>query len=183
MIELFGKTFTPLELTGQIISIAAMIVTVLSFQGKDRTRILLFQIIGNFLFLLSYACVQIWAPVAINVVYITRNTVYMFKNKYKVLDSVWVVALFSVLCVVSVLLTWSEPRDILALIGALFGSVALFMNNEKVMLAIKTGDSLCWLVYNSLTFVTGGILCEICNLASIVIGIIRRGKRQKKESI
>ncbi len=176
MVELFGKTFTGTELVGQLVSIVAMVITVFSFQCKNRSRILLFQIIGNSLFLLSYVFLQAWSAVAMNVIYLVRNTVYLYKHKCKWLDGIWTMLFFCGLCTVTGLFTWSSPRDILTLVGALFGCVALYMTSEKAMLAIKVGDSLCWLVYNALAFVTGGIICEVCNLVSIMVGIVRRRK-------
>ncbi len=174
VISVLGSPFSAPELAGQIISIVAMIITVLSFQMKKRGGILLFQVIGNVLFLLSYICLQTWAAVAINVIYIIRNITYMFKGKYRILDSVWVPVFFGVACAVTGLLTWGGAKDALAIVGALFGCAALYMTDEKKMLAIKVGDSVCWLVYNSLCMVSGGIICEICNLASIALSLLRR---------
>ncbi len=176
VIHFFGYEMPLVELAGQIISIAAMIITVLSFQMKKRSGILLFQVIGNVLFLLSYICLQTWAAVAINVIYIIRNITYMFKGKYRILDSVAVPVLFGAACVIMGLLTWGGVKDALAIVGALFGCAALYMTDEKKMLTIKVGDSLCWLVYNSWCMVTGGIICEVCNLASIALSLLRRKK-------
>ncbi len=174
MLNILGYEMSALQLAGQVISIAAMVVTVLSFQMKKRGAILLFQVIGNVLFLLSYLCLQTWAAVAINVVYIIRNVVYMFKGRLRVLNSVAVPIVFGIACTAMGLLTWGGIRDVLAIVGALFGCVALYMTDEKKMLTIKLGDSVCWLVYNSLCMVTGGIICEVCNLASIALSLARR---------
>lgn len=178
MLQYLQNAFSGTELLGQIFSILGMIITVLSFQCKERTQILLCQIIGNALFLLSYLCLGAWSAVAINVIYLIRNTVYIFKARFKWLDGIRTMLFFCALCTVSGILTYTSPKDLLTLIGALFGCVALYMNNETYLLAIKTGDSVCWLIYNTLTLVSGGIICEVCNLVSIAIGLLRRKRRQ-----
>ncbi len=174
MLQFFKDAFSGTELLGQIFSILGMIVTVISFQCRERKQILLCQIIGNVLFLCSYLCLSAWSAVAMNIIYIIRNTVYIFKSRFKWLDGIGTLLFFCGLCTVAGILTWSDPKDLLTLVGALFGCVALYMNNETRLLAIKLGDSLCWLVYNILSFVSGGIVCEILNLGSIIIGLLRR---------
>ncbi len=177
MLQIFKDAFSGTELLGQIFSILGMIITVLSFQCKERRQILVLQIIGNVLFLCSYLCLSAWSAVAMNVIYLIRNTVYIYKARCKWLDGIWTMLFFCVLCTAAGILTWSDPKDILPLLGALFGCVALYMNNETSLLAIKLGDSLCWLIYNTLSLVSGGIICEVCNLFSIAIGIIRRRRK------
>ena len=63
---------------GQIISILAMAVTIVSFQMKTRKQILLFQTAGSTLFLISFILLGSWAAACLNVVFIIRNIVFYF---------------------------------------------------------------------------------------------------------
>lgn len=161
---------------GQILSIIGMALTIVSFQMKTRKQIILFQTAGSAFFLLSYILLGSWSGVYLNVVYLARNVVFYFgKDQKWAQHKAW---LYILLCAVVLAgaagyRTW---LDILPIIGSVFGTFALYMKDENKLRLLKLGDSPCWLIYNCTVPSTGGIICEVFNMISIVVGLIRYKK-------
>lgn len=167
---------------GQVLSIIGMALTIASFQMKTRKQIILFQTAGSVFFLLSYLLLESWSAVYLNVVFLIRNIVFYFgKDKKWAQHKAWLLAL---LCAVVIAgsVGFRSWLDILPIIGSVFGTVAMYMKNENMLRLLKLGDSPCWLIYNCTVPSTGGIICEVLNIFSILVGLIRYKKNGLKEA-
>lgn len=165
------------EIIGQILSMFGMALTILSFQMKTRKHILLMQTAGSAFFLASFILLHSWAAVYLNVVFLVRNVVCYFSDdagwaKHKA----WLYILLG-LVIVAGALGYKTLWDIVPVIGAMFGTVAAYMKNENMFRLFKLGDSPCWLLYNISIPSVGGSICEVFNILSITIGLIRYRKR------
>lgn len=165
------------ELIGQILSIIGMALTVISFQLKTKKQILMVQTIGSSFFLASYLLLGSLAPACLNVVFIFRNIIFYFKNKKWASHKIWLYVLL-LLVIIAGVLGFKSYLDILTIVGAIFGTVAASMKNENMFRLLKLGDSPCWLIYNASIPIPsiGGIVCEIINIISILLGLIRYRK-------
>ena len=65
------------EYIAMIFSILGMLVNIVSFQVKNKKPLLVFQTIGNVLFLISFIFNVSPIAVILNVIYVVRNFVYM----------------------------------------------------------------------------------------------------------
>lgn len=161
---------------GQITSIIGMILTIVSFQMKTRKQIILFQTVGSVFFLLSYFLLSSWSAVYLNIVFLTRNVVFYFsKEKKWAQHKAWLIVLLCAV-VAAGCIGFHSWLDVLPIIGSVFGTVAMYMKNENMLRLLKLGDSPCWLIYNCTIPSTGGIICEVFNMASIIIGLVRYKK-------
>ncbi|MBQ6832494.1 MAG: YgjV family protein [Oscillospiraceae bacterium] len=158
---------------GQAVSILGMLLTIISFQMKTRKQIIAFQTAGSFLFLVSYILLRSWPAVYLNVVFLIRNTVFYFGRDQKwSKHKAWLpVLLCAVVAAGSI--GFRSWLDLLPIIGSVFGTVAMYMKSENMLRLLKLGDSPCWLIYNCTVPSLGGVLCEVFNITSIVIGLIR----------
>lgn len=164
------------EILGQIASILGMILTIISFQMKTRKQIIVFQTVGSAFFLSSYFLLAEWPGVYLNVVFLIRGVVFYFgKDKKWAEHKAW---LYVLLCAVVAAgaAGYNSWVDLLPIIGSVFGTFALYMKDENMLRLLKLGDSPCWLIYNCVIFSLGGILCEVFNIVSIVIGVLRYKK-------
>jgi len=160
---------------GQIFSIIAMALTVLSFQMKTKKQILMMQTVGSTFFLASYILFGSWAAACLNIVFLIRNTVFYFRDKKWASHGVWLYFILA-LVVVAGTLGFKNYLDILPIVGAIFGTVAAYMKRENMFRLLKLGDSPCWLIYNISIPSIGGSICEIINIISILVGLIRYRK-------
>lgn len=161
---------------GQVLSVIGMALTIASFQMKTRKQIILMQTAGSVFFLLSYLLLESWSAVYLNIVFLIRNVVFYFsKDKKWAQHKVWLGALLcAVIAAGSV--GFRSWLDILPIVGSVFGTVAMYMKNENMLRLLKLGDSPCWLIYNCTIPSTGGIICEVFNMVSIVVGLLRYKK-------
>ena len=161
---------------GQVLSMIGMVLTIVSFQMKTRKQIILIQTAGSVFFLLSYLLLGSWSAVYLNVVFLIRNIVFYFrKEKSWAQHKAWLIGL---LCAVVIAGTvgFRSWLDILPIIGSVFGTVAMYMKSENMLRLFKLGDSPCWLIYNCTVPSAGGVICEVFNIISIVVGLIRYRK-------
>ena len=184
IVRLFGKG--KLEMLGQIISILAMALTIVSFQMKTRKQIILMQTAGSALFLASYVLLSSWSAVYLNVIFLIRNVVFYFgKDKKWAKHWIWRPVLLCAV-VAAGAVGFQNWLDILPIIGSVFGTVAMYMRSENMLRLLKLGDSPCWLIYNCTVPSVGGIVCEVFNMISIVVGLIRfkkDGIKQKEGQV
>lgn len=164
-----------METLGQILSIIGMALTIVSFQMKTKKQILMVQSVGSFFFLASYLLFGSWAAVCLNVVFLIRNTVFYFKNKKWASHTIW---LWVILILVVAAGAWGFKTylDILPIVGAIFGTVAAYVKTENMFRLLKLGDSPCWLIYNISIPSIGGSVCEVINIISILVGLVRYRK-------
>lgn len=174
------------ETIGQILSIIGMTLTVLSFQLKTRKQILVFQTLGSSLWLFSYLMFGNLTGVYINAFFLIRNIIFYFrKDKKWAQHKAWL-PIMLVVSVIAGALGYQTLWDLLPIIGAVVGTVSMYMTNENMLRLLKLGESPCWLIYNSSIPSIGGIICEVCSLTSIIVGLIRYRKlgfsdKNKKE--
>jgi len=108
-------------------------------------------------------------------VFLIRNAVFYFKDKKWASHGAWLYFILA-LVIVAGALGFKTYWDIIPIVGAIFGTVAAYMKRENMFRLLKLGDSPCWLIYNISIPSIGGIICEIINIASILIGLIRYRK-------
>ncbi len=160
------------EIMGQIFSIVGMALTIVSFQMKTKKQILMMQTAGSAFFMASYILFASWAAVCLNIVFLIRNIVFYFKDKKWASHGIWLYLILA-LVVVAGSLGFKTYFDIIPIIGSIFGTIAAYMKKENMFRLLKLGDSPCWLIYNISIPSIGGSICEVINIISIVIGLIR----------
>lgn len=165
-----------MDILGQIISVIGMVLTIISFQMKTRKQILIMQTAGSAFFLLSYLLLGSWTGVCLNVVFLIRNIVFYFGRDQKWAGSKLWLPVLLVAVVAAGAMGYHSWLDVLPIIGSIFGTFALYMKDENKLRLLKLGDSPCWLIYNCTVPSTGGIICEVFNIISIIVGLIRYRK-------
>lgn len=166
-----------IENIGQALSVIGMILTILSFQFKTKKQILLMQTAGSTFFLISYILLGSYAAVYLNIIFLARNIIFYFKEDKKWAQSkAWLVALL-VAVMLAGALGYRTAWDIIPIVGSVFGTLAAYMKNENMFRVFKLGDSPCWLLYNASIPSLGGTICEVFNIISITVGLIRYRKK------
>ena len=178
-----------MELFAQIIGIFAMAAIVLSYQCKKKNTLLLIQLVGNVLFAANMLMLGAYVGGLLNVIAIGRAIVYMKKEQIKL--PTWVLnASFIFLYIVSYVLVFTVFGKEFTVINAILemlpviGMTALTFGcagtNAKAIRLCGLINSPCWLIYNSVSFSIGGILCEIISLVSLATAMIRLDLKKNK---
>ena len=180
------------EQIGMILSIGGMIVTILSFQAKRKTGLLIMQTVGTVLYLSSYVFSDGGIAVILNVIYVARNFLFMYLKDGSVkARKITCIALCTCYALSYGVYTAvaGKPLDanlwnLLPIIGAFFGTIALVQSNVNRLRTWKYGDSVSWLAFNARIGLgaLGGIIGEVLNIISLTVGIIRHKKAYQGES-
>ena len=180
------------EQIGMIISLCGMAIIVISYQIKNKIPLLIVQTVGSTLFMISYAFSGGGIGVVLNVLMLARNFLFLFykpstKKQLYILCGALFASYITAYAVYTALAgegTVNNLWNVFPIIAALFGTVAFANTNVNLLRVWKYGDSVCWLTYNIHIGLgaLGGIICELCTLVSLTVGIFRfREKKPKCE--
>lgn len=184
-----------MDIIAQSAGILAMAANILAYQFKNRKALILCQLVGAVLFAVNMFMLDAVMGGIMNVLAIARSLIYMKKDDIKIPIKV-VNILFVLVYVLSYVLTFlvfgKEPTplnivlELLPVIGSSSIALALSTDSTKAVRLCGFINSPCWLIYNSINFSIGGILCEVFGLVSIISSLIRidiLGKKNKKEEV
>lgn len=173
------------EIIAQWIGVAACVLMIASFQCKKNERLFLMQGIGGFLFFINYLLIGAISGALFNLVNLVRGITLMKKDR-----KAWKIAVINILYTACFAISlFKMSGGILQIIlSALTFSVQIIMsifmwlgNARHIRYCQVAYASPAWLVYNVFNFTLGGIACEVFNIASVIISLIRYGKKGFEE--
>ncbi len=175
-------TNTPIqEIIGQAVSIAGMIIAVISFQFKKSSHFCIMQGISGALFALSFFVLGAPTGAILNAINILRG--YAFgaaPEKTRKPFCVLLIILYTAASALTIDYSGSAVYiavSILVGIAQLAGTVVMYISNGKIIRIVQNAYiSPAWMVYNIYTISIGGILCEAFNIISSFISLFRYRK-------
>ena len=184
--EMFSS---PTVTVGTVLSLLGMVFTVMSFQAKNKKTLIIIQTIGSTFFFISYFFLGGVFGGIINSFYLLRNFIFLKIDsdkdplKARVVCLLLCTAYFASYAVYTFIVRPELITCMLNLlpVGASIGGTIALTETKPVKIRIwKIPDSICWISYNTAILSLGGILCEIFNITSNTISIIRfRDKKRK----
>ena len=160
------------QLIAQIIGFIALAIIVVGMQQKQYGRIVLCKIANAFLSVIHYLFLAAWTGAVINLASCFANGVYWYRNvKNKSVLPFQII--FGVMFVALGLLSWHGWISIFVIMAKLISSVALSINNPRVIRILNLISNPCWLVYNLYTQSISAVLTDTLVITSVIIAIIR----------
>lgn len=167
-----GKQMSSFEILCQVIGFIGMIFTVISAQCKSHKYAVWFKSANESFFALQYLLIGAYTGLAMNLVSILRNGVFVELVKRK-RSTVICQVLFSLVFVVFGIFTWDGVRSVIVIAAKVLSTVAYGMKDTARLRLLTLPSSLGWLIYNTAVRSWGGILCEVFATLSLLVGIIR----------
>ena len=181
---------TTIEIIAQTVSIIAMAMNVLSFQQRSKNGVIAFQLIGGFLFAVSFLMLGSYMGALLNLLGFARAIVYLNPKRLRADSILWLygfTALYLLSYAATFLILDTEPTvknlivEFLPVIGMTAGHVGIYLGKARTIRYLGYVSSPSWLIYNIVTFSIGAIICEVINLISITVGILRFDIKKKEE--
>ena len=179
-----------MEVTAQLVGIAAMGFNIASYQRKTRSGVIGFQLCGGALFALNFLLLGAPMGCIMNVLSAIRAVIFLNRDKLKANHPAWLAG-FILTYLLSYGLTFTvfgkEPSAFHLIVEALpvIGMIATTLSFRKQDAASirRFGliSSPCWLLYNIAVFSLGAIICEVMSLGSLLIGIFRLDRKNPTE--
>lgn len=160
------------NLIAQSIGFIGLLCGVLSFQNKRRKGILFFLILSCLSYFFHFLLLGALTGSVMNLVGALRNFVFYQRGKDWANKKIWLY-LFMVVYILSTIFTWKNYFSLLPLVAALIGSVSLWMNEPRRTRLMMLTTPPCWFTYNLVSGSIPGMMTEIFNFSSIIVGIIR----------
>lgn len=168
----FGE-ITFYNLIAQLIGFLGLALAFISFQQKDHKRMRIFQILLGIPFIVHFFMLGAYTGCVLNFISFCRAIVYYHKGLKKWASGKWWVFVFLAAFTVSIMFTWKDTADILPLAACFIHTIVLYIDSAKLARFTIWPSSVAWLIYNISRGSYAGIVTEVFNLVSIVIGILR----------
>ena len=148
---------------------------------KAPKKLLFWQITASVIWVLNLGLKGAVAGVLLNIHAVVRLVVYYLANDHKWARSkVWV-PVFMASAAVLIIATYTSYVDILALIGTLFTLYSFSAGDTAKTRLFTLPSPPCWFIYHFSQRNIGGVLNEVFVLGSIIVGMIRMDKMDKKD--
>lgn len=175
------------DIIAQAIGIIAMVFVIISFQGKDAKKVITCQMIGCILFIVNFFMLGAIIGALMNIIATFRAIVYINKKTFHTESPVWP-AVISAMCLGAYVLTftvfdmpftWQNAvLQLLPVVANTIATIAFHTGSAKWIRRLGVIVSCCWIIYNSVNFALGGILCEVFSLGSIFVGFLRHDRKK-----
>lgn len=178
-----------MEITAQIIGLIAMMLNILSYQGKQQRTVIILQLFGATLFSVNFLMLGATVGGILNILAAIRAVVFIFKDKFKADRISWLIV-FTVSYISVYILNFTvfgkEPTvfnliiEMLPVIGMVALNIGFRLKNSADIRRFGLISSPAWLIYNLVAGSWGAIICELFTLASIFVGMFRLDKKKSK---
>lgn len=186
-----------MEVVAQILGILGMICFISSFQFKNGLTIILAQLIGATFYCIQYGLFSIidgtlYMGLLMNLLSIFRGLVYYKRSTFRADSNFWIYGFFTgyFACYVLLFTVFNVEAsakniiiEFMPVLGMILTHISFRLKSAKTIRAYGLTTSLPWGVYHGFHSSIGGLIGEIINFISALIGIIRYDVKRKKEEL
>lgn len=165
-----------MNIIAQVISICALIFFALSVQMKEKKKLLLFQLVANLLYGISYILLDVKIAFYMNLISCLRCIILYFSKKDK--PSVMFFLLILGLILYAGIYNYEDLLSLIPIVITIIYTVSTWQNNMKVIRYGFISAGVVWIFYN---FIVGAYASIISNLFEIISGIIALNRNKNKE--
>lgn len=157
----------------QVLGILGTIFAFISFQLKENKKFFILQSLSGCMFALNFLLLGAYTGCLLNFINIFRGAVMVGGKKTN--KPYWLFITLG-LYTIATIFTYTNIFSIIALAAQLVGTLAMWSRNGKTIRILQLFCvSPLWLVHNIFVFSIGGIICEVFNIGSIIVSLIRFG--------
>lgn len=164
-----------MEILAQIIGILGTCAAFISFQLKENKKFFILQATSGLMFALNFLLLGAPTGCVLNLINIYRGAVMAGgKRLHKLPFLISIQAIY----IIATVFTYTNIFSVIALTAQLIGTFAMWSGSGKTIRILQLFCvSPLWLVHNIFVFSIGGIVCEVFNIGSIIVSLIRFGKK------
>lgn len=160
------------EFVGQALSIAATVMTLISYQLNKKNHVLATQTAACILMTMGYFFLGATSGFALNVVGVVRNLTYFALGDRKKLCVALGTVFAAVMCVLGVI-SWQGWFSLLIIVALMANTLFLALGDPQLLRKSILFTSSSILIYNLFVFSVGGIANEAVAITSSIVGILR----------
>lgn len=161
----------------QVLIGIAICTDTISFQFKERKKIVACLLVSCTLISAHFMLLGHWTAAFLGLVAALRFTTSLFTTSKKLMG------LFIIATIVISIVTYAGLLTILGCAGGLFGTVASFCKEDKLLRQLMLIGTSLWIVHNFLAGSPGAVLMEIIFISSNLVGYFRFYIRPKGQTL
>ena len=151
----------------QILIAIAICVDILSFQFKEKNKILVCLVISTVLISCHFMLLGHLTAALLGLISVARYLSGIFTTSKRVM---W---LFLIIILITTISSFEGLLSILGGIGTCFTTIAAFRNDDKRLRQLMFIETTIWIVHNYLAGSPGAVLMETIFLVSNLVGYFR----------
>jgi len=156
----------------QAFGLLALVAMVLSYQQKNRFRLLMFQIAANVLLASNYCLIAAYTGCMMCLISAARSFVFSQSHTSWGKSRLWLYGFLAV-SVVAGIATWGGWDSAFALAATLVLTVALYSQDTKRMRLLLLPCPALYFVYNFINRSLGGMGSDVFSFVSALIAVWR----------
>ncbi len=161
----------------QILVGFAICTDILSFQLKDRKKIVSCLLVSCMLISVHFMLLDHWTAAGLGLLAAARFTTSLFSTSKKAMG------LFVLATIIIGVFSYEGLLSILSCTGAVFGTVASFCKEDKLLRQLMLVGTALWLIHNFLAGSPGAVLMEALFFSSNLVGYFRFYIRPKSQTL
>ncbi len=159
----------------QILIGIAICFDILSFQFKERKKIVACLLVSCTLISVHFMLLDHWTAACLGILAAIRFTVSLFSTSKKIMSG-FILATIAISAI-----SYEGILSILAGTGGCFGTAASFCKEDKQLRQLMLVGTSLWIIHNYLAGSPGAVLMEAIFISSNLIGYFRYYIRPKKQ--
>ena len=167
---------------GQIISVIALIISVVIVQFKEVKHILLGEIASNLSVALSFLFLGGMSGAWICIVAAVQSVIIYFLNKYNASNVIRniLTGVFALVYIAGTMLVYQSWIDIISCVCAMLYLMAILQKDGARYRWYMTANSLLWVIYDVMTLAFVNVITHGMLLVSLVIAMLRLDRKKTK---
>ena len=160
--------------SAQVIGIAAIAIFLLSYQQKERKRIIVLNAASRVLYIIQYLLLGAFEGAVLDILGAISSVIATKKDTPFLKKHLKLAVVGIDLVIVGIGLTlYQSPLSLLPIAGILFHTTAFWISDERIIRWVSLLGSPCWFVYNFASQAYGSSVGDLLSIASIVIAMIK----------
>ena len=162
---------TLLYILSQIFIILNYVFLVIAYQVKTKEKALLFNNSAQFSAGLSFICLGAYTGLAMALIAILRNTLFLInEKKHNKKHEMLILLLIYLLMIILSIITFNGFLSLMSVFATMLATYALWQNNSRLYRILGIPISLLWITYNIYIGSIFGIVLEFILMTSAIIG-------------
>jgi hypothetical protein len=161
----------------QILIGIAICTDTISFQFKERKKIVACLLVSCTLISAHFMLLGHWTAACLGIIAAIRFTTSIFSTSKKLMG------VFIFATIMASIFTYEGLLSILGCAGGIFGTVASFCKEDKLLRQLMLVGTSLWIVHNFLAGSPGAVLMEAIFISSNLVGYFRFYIRPKSQAL
>lgn len=162
----------------QIIGVIALLLTIYTWNRKNRSEILITQCVSSIVYIIHYVLLSAFTGAIMNALVIGRNLTFDLKHKKQWAKHPGLLFGFILILCAGGALSWQGPISIMGTLGTIVGTYGMWQNDPWKMRFYIFIACAIWIPYTIVVHSYSGLISQLVAMFAILIAKYRHGREE-----